>query len=119
MRSSSIQRKMHATSESDLEHETSDVCCQVCCASKTADEAIVLWREDEVVFAVCRECTGAHDIVMRPSSSGVQVLAKSRGGRPIPAKATPYEPAEARPLVATRRLRAVPLVAPMRVRAAS
>jgi len=53
--------------------------CQVCRCSKSVDEAIVLWREDAVVLAVCHQCTRDHDIVMRPNGTGVQVLAKLRG----------------------------------------
>ena len=66
--------------------------CQVCGCEKSVEEAIALWRDDAVVFAVCHQCTRAHDIVMRPSGNGVEVLAKSRGGRPIPARARNARP---------------------------
>lgn len=102
MRHSSTQRRM--TPAAATERDRGVVQCQVCCGAKSVEEAIVLWRDDEVVFAVCHACTGAHDIVMRPSASGaagVEVLAKSRGGRPVPALATPYERVAA---LASRRI---------------
>ena len=54
------------------------VACGICCRSRAEDETISLFRDDKVVFAVCRDCTRDHDIVMRPSVAGVQVLAKPR-----------------------------------------
>lgn len=67
------------TSLARLEPASGHVDCQVCGCSKSVEAAIVLWREDAVVFAVCHECTREHDIVMRPSGTGVQVRAKLRG----------------------------------------
>ena len=62
------------------------VSCGVCCRSKAEHETISLFRDDEVVFAVCHECTRDHDIVMRPSLAGVQVLAKTRASTPPPSE---------------------------------
>ncbi len=88
----------------DAARESGEVQCQVCCGTTSVDDAIVVWRDDAVAFAICHACTGAHDIVLRPPTAvgaSVQVLAKSRGGKPVPAQATPYERV---PAVATRRI---------------
>ncbi len=119
MRHSGTQRRVTPTAAS--ERDRGVVQCQVCCGAKSVEESIVVWNEDEVVLAVCHACTGAHDIVMRPSAdggAGVQVLAKSRGGKPVPALATPYERA---PSVASRRIgpQKATEVHPSLVRAAS
>ena len=51
------------------------------------DEAITLWRNGFLVFAVCDKCTGCHDIVIRPTGAGIEVRGASRG--PLVIRSTP------------------------------
>ena len=53
--------------------------CRICKRHSALDEAITLWRNGFLVFAVCDKCTGCHDIVIRPTGAGIEVRGASRG----------------------------------------
>jgi hypothetical protein len=50
--------------------------CTVCHLVAAETESVALWREGVLVFSICHTCMGSHDIVMRPSATGVEVQAK-------------------------------------------
>ena len=43
------------------------------------DEAVTLWRNGVLVFAVCDTCAQRHDILMSPVEAGIEVRARARG----------------------------------------
>ena len=52
--------------------------CRMCRRKASLDRATTLWRNGELVFAVCDRCAGAHDILMRPTEAGIEVRARWR-----------------------------------------
>ena len=42
------------------------------------DAATTLWRDGQLVFALCDRCAASHDVLMRPTAEGVEVRARAR-----------------------------------------
>jgi len=55
--------------------------CRMCKRLASLDQAVTLWRNGALVFAVCDRCAAGHDILMRPTEVGIEVRARER--RPI------------------------------------
>ena len=53
--------------------------CRICKRHAALDQAITLWRDGALVFAVCDSCSSKHDILMSPSERGIEIRAKARG----------------------------------------
>lgn len=53
--------------------------CRMCRCRAGLDEATTLWRNGDLVFAVCDRCAGSHDILMSPTNAGIEVRARRRG----------------------------------------
>ena len=73
--------------QAQLDAERGVIECRMCRRRSGLDEAVTLWRNGVLVFAVCDRCAATHDILMRPSEAGIEVRARRRvpiivGGRP-------------------------------------
>ena len=70
----------------DSSSAPSGLVCRVCAHPAPEDESVALWLEGELVFSICHGCMDAHDIVLRPGPSGVEVHAKygARLQGPVP-----------------------------------
>ena len=52
--------------------------CRMCRREAGLDETTTLWRNGQLVFALCDRCADAHDVLMRPTPDGLKVRARSR-----------------------------------------
>ena len=64
--------------QAHLDAERGVIACRMCRRKASLDRATTLWRNGELVFAVCDRCAGAHDILMRPTEAGIEVRARRR-----------------------------------------
>jgi hypothetical protein len=53
--------------------------CRMCRTRGPLDEAITLWKNGTLLFALCARCTRSHDVLIRNVERGVEVRAKGRG----------------------------------------
>ncbi len=53
--------------------------CRMCRAKGPLEEAITLWRNGTLVFAVCPRCASRHEVVMRPAERGIEIRARVVG----------------------------------------
>lgn len=53
--------------------------CRMCKRHAALDQAVTLWRNGTLVFAVCDLCSSKHDILMSPAEQGIEIRAKARG----------------------------------------
>jgi hypothetical protein len=52
--------------------------CRMCRRRSGLDEALTLWRNGTLVFAVCDRCAARHDILLTPTEAGIEVRARRR-----------------------------------------
>ena len=64
--------------QAQLDAERGVIECRMCRRKVGLDQATTLWRNGELVFAVCDGCAGAHDILMQPTDAGIEVRARRR-----------------------------------------
>ena len=64
--------------QAQLDAERGVIECRMCRRKVGLDRATTLWRNGELVFAVCDGCAGAHDILMQPTDAGIEVRARRR-----------------------------------------
>jgi hypothetical protein len=65
-------RQAHADAERGV------IQCRMCKQCADLDEAITLWRNGTLAFAVCDRCASKHDILMTPTSRGIEIRAKAQ-----------------------------------------
>lgn len=80
-----LQRAWVAQAQADADRGVIE--CRMCKRRSPLDEAITLWRNGFLVFAVCDRCCGCHDVVIRPTGAGIEVRGMSRG--PLVIRGTP------------------------------
>ena len=66
--------------------------CRVCRRRQGLDESITLWRNGVLVFAVCDQCAGRHEVLLRPTEAGLEVRARQRSPLIVRAPALPKPP---------------------------
>lgn len=67
--------------QAQLDAERGVVECRMCRRRSGLDEAVMVWRNGALVFAVCDGCAGSHDVLLTPSEAGIEVRARRR--RPL------------------------------------
>jgi hypothetical protein len=72
-----LQRTWVAQAQADAERGVLE--CRMCRRHGPIDEALTLWRNGVLVFAVCDRCARTHDILIRPTDEGIEVRGRSRG----------------------------------------
>ncbi len=80
-----LQRAWVARAQADADRGVIE--CRFCRRPSPLDEAITLWRNGFLVFAVCDRCCGCHDVVIRPTGAGIEVRGMGRG--PLVIRGTP------------------------------
>ena len=53
--------------------------CRMCRRRGALEEALTLWRNGVLVFAVCDHCARSYDVVVRPTDAGIEVRGRARG----------------------------------------
>ena len=67
--------------QAQLDAERGVIECRMCRRPSGLDEAMTLWRNGALVFAVCDRCAGSHDVLLTPTDAGIEVRARQR--RPL------------------------------------
>ena len=65
--------------QAQVDAERGVIRCRMCKMHAAIDQAVTLWRNGVLVFAVCDACSSKHDILMSPSERGIEIRAKARG----------------------------------------
>ena len=73
--------------QAQLNAERGVIECRMCRRRGGLDEALTLWRNGALVFAVCDRCSTSHDVLLTPTDAGVEVRARQHralvvGGSP-------------------------------------
>ena len=79
MRGDGLQRAWARQAQLDAERGVIE--CRMCRRRSGLDEALTLWRNGVLVFAVCDPCSGSHEVLLAPTDAGVEVRARRR--RPV------------------------------------
>ena len=74
MTRSELQQAWVRQAQADAERGVIE--CRMCRRKVGLDRATTLWRNGELVFAVCDRCAGGHDILMQPTEAGIEVRAR-------------------------------------------
>lgn len=53
--------------------------CRMCRTRGPLDEALSVWRNGVLVFAVCARCCTSHEVVLRPTDRGTEVRGRRVG----------------------------------------
>ncbi len=53
--------------------------CRMCRRRGPLEEALTVWRNGVLVFAVCDRCTRSNDVSIRATDAGVEVRGRARG----------------------------------------
>ncbi len=53
--------------------------CRMCRRRGPLEEALSVWRNGILVFAVCDRCARSNDVSIRPTDAGVEVRGRARG----------------------------------------
>jgi hypothetical protein len=64
--------------QAQLDAERGVIECRMCKQRAGLGQAVTLWRNDALVFAVCDRCAAGHDIVMRPTEAGIEIRGLAR-----------------------------------------
>jgi len=64
--------------QAQLDAERGVIECRMCRRRSGLDEALTLWRDGTLVFAVCDRCATYHDILLTPTEAGIEVRARRR-----------------------------------------
>ena len=54
------------------------ISCRMCRRQASLDATITLWRDGQLVFALCDRCVGTYDVLMLPTADGIEVRARQR-----------------------------------------
>ena len=64
--------------QAQLDAERGVIACRMCQRHAGLDETTTLWRNGQLVFALCDRCSASHDVVFSPTGAGVEVRARRR-----------------------------------------
>jgi hypothetical protein len=53
--------------------------CRMCRRHGPLEEALTLWRNGVLVFAICDRCARSCDVLIRPTDAGIEVRGRARG----------------------------------------
>ena len=64
--------------QAQLDAERGVIACRMCQRHAGLDETTTLWRNGQLVFALCDRCSASHDVVFSPAEAGIEVRARRR-----------------------------------------
>ncbi len=70
-----LQRAWVNQAQADADRDVLE--CRMCKQKGPLEEAITLWRNGILLFAVCERCAGRHEVVMRPTERGIEIRARA------------------------------------------
>ena len=76
MTADELHRAWVAQAQADAERGVLQ--CRMCRRHGNLDEALTLWRNGVLVFAVCERCSSSHDVLIRPTDAGIEVRGRAR-----------------------------------------
>ena len=53
--------------------------CRMCRRRGALEEALTLWRNGVLVFALCDRCARSNDVLIRATDAGIEVRGRARG----------------------------------------
>ena len=65
--------------QAHLDAERGVIECRMCKCRSGLDETTTVWRNGQLVFALCDRCSTSHDVLFSPTEAGVEVRARRRG----------------------------------------
>jgi hypothetical protein len=71
-----LQRAWVAQAQADADLGVLE--CRMCRRRGPLDEALTLWRNGVLLFAVCERCSRSHDVLVRPTDEGVEIRGRAR-----------------------------------------
>jgi hypothetical protein len=72
-----LQRAWVAQAQADADRGVLE--CRMCRRHGPLDEALTLWRNGVLLFAVCDRCARTHDVLVRPTDAGIEIRGRTRG----------------------------------------
>lgn len=54
------------------------VACRMCPRREDLAGALQIWRSGILVYAICAQCAGSHDVLITPTEQGIEVRARRR-----------------------------------------
>lgn len=79
-----MQRAWVAQAQADAERGVLE--CRMCRSHGPLEEALTLWRNGTLVFAICARCATNHDVLVRPTERGIEIRGRTR--EPLIVRAT-------------------------------
>ncbi|GAC1538260.1 MAG: hypothetical protein NVS3B10_29520 [Polyangiales bacterium] len=76
MKADALQRAWVAQAQADADRGV--IACRMCRQHGPLEEALTLWRDGTLLFAVCEGCARSNDVSMRATDSGVEIRGRSR-----------------------------------------
>lgn len=76
MTADEIQRAWVAQAQADADRGVLQ--CRMCRQHGPLDEALTLWRNGVLVYAVCDRCARSHDVLIRPTDVGIEIRGHAR-----------------------------------------
>ena len=64
--------------QAQLDAERGVIECRMCRQRVGLDEAVTLWRNGILAFAICDRCAARHDILLTPTEVGIEVRGRRR-----------------------------------------
>jgi hypothetical protein len=59
--------------QAQVDAERGVIECRMCRRRTGLDETTTLWRNGDLVFAICDRCATRHEVLMKPTDKGVEV----------------------------------------------
>jgi len=76
MTADELQRAWVAQAQADADRGVLQ--CRMCRQHGPLDEALTLWRNGVLVYAVCDRCARSHDVLIRPTDAGIEIRGHAR-----------------------------------------
>ena len=77
MEAEALQRAWVAQVQAEAERGV--LTCRMCKRPGPLDEALAIWRNGVLVFALCERCSSTHDVLLRATERGLEVRGRERG----------------------------------------
>lgn len=62
--------------QAQLDADRGVIECRMCHKKSGLDRTVTLWRDGNLVFALCDACAATHDILFKTTDQGIEIRAK-------------------------------------------